>query len=249
MYPVSVALKKRKSVPDQSFALPPHQKTNQWGAKLVSDQCISHDGHIVMIREKAILIKLNQIKISDYELFDKAISDFKPSKCSCPKCGAVGRLSPFDSYQRSMISVHDGHCHDSVVSIPRYICNSCGHTHAVLPDILIPFGSYSLRFVITVLSGYLKRSCTVAEYCEHWRIAISTLYRWIHLFVHHYNSWCRILDRILWLETHAISDVSCINQFPYGFFQRFKFSFLQGHKMSPSVCIPLPDRRHKSHPT
>jgi hypothetical protein len=98
-----------------------------------------------------------------------------------------------------MISVYKGKRIQTTLTIPRYLCESCGRTHALLPDVLIPFGSYSLRFVLTILRAYKNRTGTVAELCMDWEIAISTLYGWIHLFIDHHNAWCRILDRILYL--------------------------------------------------
>ena len=205
--------------------------------------------YTIMIREKAIFIKLNQLYFSDQQLFDMALSDFKPSKCTCPKCGAIGRLKPIQPYKRDMISISEHKRIETVLSVPRFLCRSCGHTHALLPDILIPFGSYSLRFVLTVLLGYLTRSCTVDAFCDHWQIAVSTLYTWIHLFIDQFNAWCKVLDRILWLCHDAICSITRTPAFPSAYFQRFGFSFLQGRQTSPSGTPPLPDRRRKPHST
>ena len=198
-----------------------------------------------MIREKAIFIKLNQLHYSDRQLFDAAVAGFKPSSCGCPKCGAVGRLSPIRPYRRFMVSAEHGSRSDTELIVPRFRCGSCGCTHALLPDSLIPFGSYSLRFVLTVLLAYLNRSDTVADFCDHWQIAVSTLYGWIHLFRSQYNAWCRILDRILWVTQKSLDSVSDFPAFPSDFLFRFGFSFLQGHRASPSVALQRIDRRRR----
>ncbi len=174
-----------------------------------------------------------------------AVSGFVPAKCPCPKCGAIGRLKQIRSYKRDMISVSNNERTSIVLSVPRFLCSSCGHTHALLPDVLIPFGSYSLRFVLAVLLEYLGRSCTVADLCGHWQISIPTLYGWIHLFTEQYNAWCGILDRILWVCRDAVHAVTSVQAFPSDFFSRFGFSFLQGHQTSPSGVMPLPDRRRR----
>lgn len=198
-----------------------------------------------MIRETAIVIKLNQLNISDQQLFDHAISSFKTSKCSCPGCGALGHMSYFSSYRRDLISVSEGKRVEASLTVPRFRCISCGRTHAILPDVLIPFSSYSLRFIIAVLLEYLQHKRTVADLCEHWEISVSTLYGWIHLFLDHYNSWCRSLDRILWISHGAVSAVCGTDSFPSLFCSQFRFSFLQRHKTSPSNPMPPPDRRYK----
>ena len=194
-----------------------------------------------MIREKAIFIKLNQLHFSDQQIFDHAVSGFKPSECHCPVCGAVGRFQEIGSYERDMVSAHDGIRIDVRLTIRRFQCHSCGHTHALLPDVLIPYGSYSLRFILTVLLDHLKRTCTVADLCGYWNIAISTLYDWIHLFIDQYNSWCRVLDRILWVSRESVSSIARIPAFPSGFFLRFGFSFLQGRMTTPSGPVHLSD--------
>lgn len=199
-----------------------------------------------MIREKAIFIKLNQLHYSDRQLFDAAVSSFRPSSCRCPKCGAVGRFSRIRPYRRSMVSAENGSRSDTQLIVPRFRCDSCGCTHALLPDSLIPFGSYSLRFVLTVLLAYLCRSNTVVDFCDHWQIAVSTLYGWIHLFRSHYNAWCRILDRILWVTQKSLDSVSAFPAFPSDFLDRFGFSFLQERLASPSGSLPRVDRRRRT---
>ena len=134
------------------------------------------DVYNAMILEKAIFIKLKFLNTSDQELYDRAVSNFMPSKQPCPVCGAVGRFRKINSYKRYMISSNGSSRVETTLSIHRFLCESCGHTHALLPDILIPYGSYSLRFILTVLLGYLKRSCPVVKFCEKWHIAVSTLY-------------------------------------------------------------------------
>lgn len=202
----------------------------------------------VMIREKTIFIKLNQLHFSDQEMFDMAVASFKPSKCPCPKCSAVGRFKEIQPYERDLVSSSDGIRTIQVILILRFLCESCGHSHALLPDVLVPFASYSLRFILFVLRAYLNRSSTVADFCDHWQIAVSTLYRWIHLFRDHYNAWCGILDRILWVSRSSVESVECHPAFPSAFFSRFGFSFLQ-HNTSPSASVPFYDRRYRQYCT
>ena len=134
----------------------------------------------------------NQVKsITNFrqQLFDAAISDFNPSECTCPICHAVGRIDPLrSSYTRTMISVSDGKRVDCDISIPRYRCESCGHTHGLLTDNLLLNSSFTPRFILAVLCEYLNRSCPVAKFYVHWGIAISTLYDWIHRFIDHHNA-------------------------------------------------------------
>ena len=198
-----------------------------------------------MIRDIAIFIKLKHLKFTDQQIFDAAVSAFDASACSCPLCHARGRFRQIQSYDRHMISATNGARTDTVISAWRFLCESCGHTHALLPDILIPFGSYSLRFILTVLAGYLERPGTVADYFAQWQIAVSTLYGWIHLFISHYNAWCLILDRIIWVCRDSLQSVFSVPAFPSCFLSRYGFSFLQGIWPSQSGRVRPPDRRRK----
>ena len=119
---------------------------------------------------------------SDIAIFNKTINDFDVSKAICPLCKAKYRCEDFSTYSRNMISFEKESvtCHS--LSIPRLMCASCNHTHALLPDILIPFGSYSLSFILKVLRAKFLGNKTVLALCEYFQISVSTLYSWIKLF-------------------------------------------------------------------
>jgi hypothetical protein len=179
-----------------------------------------------MIREKAIFFKLNSLNSSDSDLFRL----FTPSKEDCPKCRALSRLKPHASYERDLISIHDGRRREDRVRIKRVLCKSCITTHALLPDILIPKSSYTLRFIIYVLRAYLNRSGTVEELCSHYQISISTLYRWKKRFRDHANLLLLAFNQISQVTIRAIDSVGDIEALPGSFFNKFGFSFLQNHE-------------------
>lgn len=189
-----------------------------------------------MIIKKSVLAKLYSINCSDMELFTDTIKRFNPHKCRCPICGAKGQCKRIGSYPRMMITIKDGKRCLSVLRITRVKCLSCQHTHAVLPDILVPFGSYTITFILSVLKAYLLRESTVAEICTYYQIAASTLYSWIHLFTSRYNAWVPILQRINVISSFAIDYVMSVEAFPSVFFRRFRFHFLQART---THCHPL----------
>ncbi len=184
---------------------------------------------MLCVRAFLLLCKLNSYKLSDKALFDAFMSKIDLSHMACPSCGSKGRHILYSSYERSMISLEEGERRDLVVTIPRIRC-SCGHTHAVLPDVLIPYGSYSLRFILTVLFCYLTRHVTVEELCSKFQIVKSTLYSWIHLFIEHFNLLAGILRSIDALNLDALEWVNSFDGFSFEFYNRFKFSFLQTHR-------------------
>lgn len=181
---------------------------------------------MIMIRQKTVLIKLFLIIISDRVL----LAAMQPSYKTCPACSAVGCCKPHDIYERWVFSIFDGARVEYLLSVQRVICKSCGSTHALLSDILIPYSSYSLRFILHVLRAYFYRGCTVAQLCEHFSIGTTTLYNWIHLFNEHANLWLSALKQVHQLSIQALDYFENIDKLPSAFFQRYGFSFLQNRK-------------------
>lgn len=64
----------------------------------------------------------------------------------CEKCGATGNFKKHGWYKRYLVNI-DG---TKKIKIWRYRCVSCGTTHAIIPENVIPYKQYSLRFVILI---------------------------------------------------------------------------------------------------
>ena len=159
------------------------------------------------------------------------MASIDPLHMVCPCCGCSSGHAFYSSYERNMISFSEGLRKDYTVSIPRIRCH-CGHTHAIIPDVLIPYGSYSLRFILQVLCDYLTRSCPVDELCLRYQIVRSTLYSWIHLFITHHNLLAGILKSVDSLSLNEIAWISSYEHLSADFFDRFRFSFMQPHHLT-----------------
>ena len=114
-----------------------------------------------MIRDITVFCKLNLISLSALQIFEQFQDNFRIKDCVCPISGAKHTCSPHDSYERYLISYESKQTIYYHVSITRVICESCGHTHAILPEVVIPYGSYSILFILTVLRDYYIRSSSV----------------------------------------------------------------------------------------
>lgn len=197
-----------------------------------------------MIRKNVILFKLNQLKdVSEPDIIKQAVTQLDISGCTCSECGRTGNLRTISTYQRQVVTVRDGRRLDTYVSLPLVQCGYCRHTHAVIPDNLIPYNSYSLRFILTVLMRYLKRSCPVRKLCSEWQIAVSTLYAWIGLFISHFHIWCSALDGAIRLSEEMLDRILSVPAFPKVFFESFGFPFLQRCTLPGSLSChaSLPD--------
>lgn len=169
-------------------------------------------------------------------MFTQAMRDFSKEKLPtldlpCPFCRAKRPAwTEFADYERDLISFEKGLPVTYKITVSRLICSSCGHTHAILPEIIIPYSSYSLIFVITVLRDYYLSHMTVQTLCDKYLIAVSTLYAWKRLFQIHKKLWLGIL------EDAATEPLAFLSRLPSlttsdelaNFFQRHAQSFLQG---------------------
>ena len=115
-----------------------------------------------MIRIFNLFCKLKKIKISDQEWFDQAFHSLDLSEHPCPYCNSKGNLIFHDSYSRYMVSLKNNCPVTVVLRIPRVKCTSCGHTHALLPEMLIPYSSYSLRFAVVVRAFKASQATSMA---------------------------------------------------------------------------------------
>ena len=201
----------------------PHRP--KFGSLPIHQQDPKRIRHIPMIRPFTVFCKLNQISFSDRQWFEQEAGSLSHTDGACPVCHAKACLSPFASYTRYLVEWKDGSPATQEVNIQRYQCSSCGHTHALLPSPLVPYSSYSLRFILTVLRNYFLHRACVQEICKHAGIAISTLYRWKALFLAHKALWLGVLEG---LETSAGTFLEGMNgTLLMEFFHQFLFSFLQ----------------------
>lgn len=190
-----------------------------------------------MIRKFQLKCNLIHVKSSTKSLFELFMKSFRPEREICPFCGRTGDCSVFAYYDRYVIDFIKGKPVTSSIMISRVRC-SCGHTHAILPDPIIPYDSYSLFFILRVLMEYSLRIRTVSELCDRFCITLTTLYRWKKLYREHRLEWQGLLKTIEQSMLASIKELICID--PYcdlaeSFFRKTGLSFLQSHR-NPSYC-------------
>lgn len=178
-----------------------------------------------MIRPFTVFCKLNRISFSDRQWFKQETGSLSHTDGVCPACRAKACLSPFASYTRYLAEWAGGNPATHEITVQRYQCSSCGHTHALLSSALVPYSSYSLRFILMVLQAYFLHRDSVQAVCERAGISVSTLYRWKSLFLSHKALWLGVLES---LETSAAAFLDGLDgALLQGFCLKFLFSFLQ----------------------
>lgn len=233
-----LALKKRKNSPYHSSfflsSLDKHLFRDQ--VPLFTDASISTN---TMIRKNSLFCKLIRIKFSSKVLFDSYMASFRPELETCPICGSMGNCRIHAYYGRRIVDFTQGQpvCHD--ICILRLIC-SCGHTHAVLPDLIVPYSSYGLFFILRVLAEFFSGLASVEKLCERFSITGNQFYKWLKLWKTHRELWLGALGSMEIPDSAFIRILVLKNpysDFAAAFFSRFSFSFLQSHK-NPALYCP-----------
>jgi len=167
----------------------------------------------------------------EYKTFIETATNFNYAASKCPKCKSIGEQKPHSKYSRWLITREGDENRERRVEIARAISGTCRSTHAILPDVIIPYMQYSLMFILEVLWKYRKRNETgetVRRVCSSYKISISTLYEWKSRLLMHAG-----------LDLGAIADENEIDAryWPKGgvifsgmakeFFLRHGFSFMQ----------------------
>jgi hypothetical protein len=183
-----------------------------------------------MIRLFEALCKAYFKELSEKQKIKKAVYNFNHYGESCPNCGAIGKLTECGDYDRHLITYEDSQIIDSDINVKLFFCSSCGTYHALLPDIIIPYGRYSLLFVLTVMAAYFERADTVDNICERFGIAVSTIYDWRKRIALHKELMLGALisqkqrDYSYVLGLLKSNDLSSTLRF---FFRKYGFSFMQ----------------------
>jgi len=183
-----------------------------------------------MIRLFTILNKIDFKHVpSGIELFHSVAGQTKIGLAQCPPpCKTHGRMVRHDTYKRYLVDYDKG-VHEYRVEIESAKCTACKKTHAMLPDVIIPYKTYSIIFILIVVKEYFHTRKAIGI-CEKYGIAVSTLYAWRDRYLVHAaldlgaSVEAALLTSSHWLENAR--DI-CRTNAPYDYFGRFGFSFLE----------------------
>lgn len=188
-----------------------------------------------MIRKKSLFFKLINLNFSSKSIIEAEFAKFKSELEVCPSCKSTGNCRIHAYYKRSLTDIHHGKRISFNLCIPRMICDSCQHTHAVLPDCIIPYKTFSLLFILRTLSVHFLEHVSKEAVCEYFDISMSTLDSFLLLFRKHKKLWLGILEDLESTDVDFL--LSLINSmrpdFLSNFYLRFHRSFLQSHKDPP----------------
>ena len=194
-----------------------------------------------MVRLFAAFCKTLLENVCDVTAFHEATGRYRSFGKACPRCGAIGKLADYGVYTRGLTHKKHNKLVDSTLTPRRVKCDSCYATHALLPDIVIPYGRYSLSFVLIVLTAYFERTTTVEKICAQFGIAVSTLYEWKKRLALHKDLMLGVLisrktNHVAFL--HNLIGCDNLSGLLHSFFRKHGFSFMQRRSLSAMRSRP-----------
>lgn len=189
-----------------------------------------------MIRLNAPDCKLENTILYIRDLFRQSIQLNPLFLLVCPSCGAKGTCKKRGCYERSLVTFSDGKPEVIRLRIPRVQC-PCGRSHALLPDFIVPYLSYSLPMILMILSDYFKRRLTIRGICEKYLVNVPLIYRLKKCFLLHKKQWLGLL-RDMELPAPDFAEelqTESYSHFRDAFLRLTTYSFLQSHQ-NPANC-------------
>ena len=113
---------------------------------------ISENKFMIIVNVKKInpLFTENEEKINKFlEKYEKSLNN---GYLSCPNCNSTDFIK-WGNYERNIIFLANNECRCRVISIKRVKCKSCNHTHALLPEGIVPYKQHTLKTIIKAITN------------------------------------------------------------------------------------------------
>lgn len=185
-----------------------------------------------MIRKSVFFQKRFSFKKTASDLFREMMKKFAVKEESCTLCRKKGSCVRHGWYSRNVIDYAEDCVRYEKIRVLRVKCLNCGHTHAVLPDCIIPYATYSLFFILRIFVYRFLGKDTVMKICTKFQISVSVFYRWKHIFDKHKirvpkNAGVSVESNQSFFQSFFQVSYS---EFEYLFLQKNQHVFLQKHK-------------------
>lgn len=125
----------------------------------------------------------------------------------CPCCHAKNKLIKYGGYERNISVLIDNTMENYKVYIPRVLCTSCNHSHALLPNFIVPYKI----MVIYSIAQIVQRATAESAYklAKVIDVSIQMIYTYIAIVLAFFNDF-KILNNS--------KEYSCIRNFNQKYF-------------------------------
>lgn len=163
---------------------------------------------------------------------------FRPETEFCPCCKCRGNCRIHAYYYRYILDFRKGKSCCARIRIMRVMC-SCGHTHAILPDFIVPYRQLSLKYLVMILFAFASGHKSVDSLCRHYDVAPAFVYRLKALYERHKELWLGALENSAASSPTFLRSLCLmpdISRFLRAFYERTSCSFLQSHRNPAANC-------------
>ena len=109
----------------------------------------------------------------------------------CPCCHAKGKLIKYGTYERNISILIYNEIENYRVSVQRVICISCNHTHALLPNFIVP---YKIMAIFSIAQIVKKATISSAyKLAETINVSVQMIYRYLSIVLTFFEDF-RILN-------------------------------------------------------
>lgn len=144
----------------------------------------------------------------------------------CPKCGSVGLFHNHATYDRYLFNNSE-----EIITIQRIRCEVCESTHALLPDIIVPYRYFSSPFILKLFDLYLKESLSISKISSALNISFQAVESLINCYTKFHeermkiinHNLSRILDRDFMIDYFHMFFFFFMQRIPKRFFQNLYF--------------------------
>lgn len=164
-----------------------------------------------------------KINFNNYK--QKILDNYSNLYYSCPKCGANHSLIRHGTYDRNLILLDASNIiRELKFNVLRVKCKSCGSTHTILPNDIIPYCIYSFSFIITLLSKRYIYKEKITDISENLSVSFQMIYFFISKILKFLDSASIVLRN---LGSYCVSNLSSIIKFisTYNKFNNFSYQY------------------------
>ena len=178
--------------------------------------------------------------INRYKAYIQQLDTFQ---LECNYCHEHGYCIRHAYYKRGYFIDKSDLCKGTAIDILRVKCKNCGHTHAILPEEIVPYLQYTAAFISEVLKVYFSHSQTVERICDTYEISVTTLYNWKERFLSHKDQYLGVLKSMMCSPLEALASLHNLKDYVADFADRFlrwiEKMPMQRHQNPPNTERPV----------
>ena len=177
-------------------------------------------------------------------LYVQFVSSLNVLGLECNNCHWKGSCIRHGYYQRSyLLNVGDLMSGGTKIKILRVKCKHCGRTHAILPEEIVPYLSFSTVFIYPILWQYYAKEKTIEAICREFQIAVPQLYRWKERFEKQKDRFLGVLKSMRYKGKDALSWLSHLQDYVAEFAGKYLSMTekmpMQQHANPPNTRLPI----------